>query len=71
MPLTLKQLSEEYENCIVVQKQVIESYNLKLKKARAQSNFREIKKIHTMLRILYDEKSELEEKAYLLKKHLS
>lgn len=66
---SLKELSNEYEHSIVVQREVIESYRARLKVARDNSNFKEIKRLNTMLRILYEEKSELEERAHQLKQY--
>lgn len=66
---SLKELSNEYEDSIIVQLEVIESYRARLKVARDKANFKEIKRLNTMLRILYEEKSELEERAYQLKQY--
>lgn len=71
MNLSLQELGNEYEKSIEVQKKVIENTRKKLTDARKTGNFREIKRLNTVLQILYDEKSELEEKAHKLKKYYS
>lgn len=71
MNLSLQELGNEYEKSIEVQKKVIKSTREKLNEARRTANFREIKRLNTLLQILYDEKSELEENAHKLKKYYS
>lgn len=71
MQITMKELSAQYEESINVQKEVIDSYRQRLKTAREKANFKEIKRLNTTLRVLYEEKSELEERAHGLKKYLS
>lgn len=69
MNLSLQELGNEYEKSIEVQKKIIENAREKLHKARKAGNFREMKRLNTVLKILYDEKSELEEKAHKLKNY--
>lgn len=71
MNLSLKELGKEYERSIVIQKKVIEENREKLKKARQTGDFNEMKRLCSLLRVLYDEKSELEEKANQLRNYYS
>ncbi|MCM1485690.1 MAG: hypothetical protein NC122_05740 [Faecalibacterium sp.] len=68
---TLEELSREYERSIDVQSQVIKGNLDKLKKARKAMNFKEIKRLNSILCILYEEKSELEERAHQLKEYIN
>ncbi|MCM1545184.1 MAG: hypothetical protein NC110_07795 [Ruminococcus sp.] len=68
---TLEELSRDYEKSISVQTRVIQGNLDKLKKARASSNFKEIKRLNSLLCVLYEEKSELEERAHELKEYIS
>lgn len=63
------ELRETYEDCIAVQKRVIASNRLKLTKAEKELNFSEIRRLRYLLNILYDEKSELEERCNELKEY--
>lgn len=69
MNLSLKELGQEYERSIVIQQNVIEENRKKLHKARLTGNFTEMKRLNCLLRVLYEEKSELEEKANQLKSY--
>lgn len=60
---TFEELYEEYGNSIAVQKRVIQRYLKQLASARKTSNFKEIKRLNSLLCVLYEEKSELEERA--------
>ncbi|MBR5437647.1 MAG: hypothetical protein IKV21_01890 [Clostridia bacterium] len=71
MNLTLEQLGEEYEHSIKIQKDVIRANRKKLLQAQKDGNYREMKRLSTLLQVLYDEKSELEEKANKLKHYYS
>ncbi len=71
MNLSLQELGNEYEKSIEIQKQVIENTRKKLTHARKSADFREIKRLNTVLQVLYEEKSELEEKAHRLRKYYS
>ena len=67
---SFNELFDEYERSIVCQKNVISRYREKLKKAHKERNFKEIKRLNSLLRILYEEKSELEERAIGLKDYI-
>ncbi len=63
------ELRETYEECIAVQKRVIAGNRQKLMKAEKELNFSEIRRLRYLLNILYDEKSELEERCRELKEY--
>ncbi len=63
------ELWDTYEDCIAVQKQVIACNRQKLMKAEKELNFSEIRRLRYLLNILYDEKSELEERCRELKEY--
>ncbi len=71
MPTSLKQLGEEYEKSIQIQTQVIKKNREKLNQARKCYNFKEIKRLNTLLKLLYEEKWEMEEKVVLIRKYYS
>ncbi len=68
---TLYELSQQYENSIAVQRDIIKKNRERLLTARRKSNFKEIQRLNKLLKTLYEEKWELEEKALALRKHLS
>lgn len=68
---TLEQLCSEYEASIKVQKEVIKKNREKLLQAQKRHNFKEVQRLNTLLRVLYEEKWELEEKAVEMRKYLS
>lgn len=68
---TFEELSREYEKSIVIQTKVIQGNLDKLKNARKSLNFKEIKRLNSLLCVLYEEKSELEERAHQLKEYIS
>lgn len=63
MSLSLQELGKEYDESIKIQSAVIEKYRIRLNEARKNYNLREISRLNRLLKILYDEKSELEERA--------
>ena len=67
MDSDLYQLGLEYEKSIKIQSEVIEKYRIKLTEARRAYNFREVSRLNRLLKVLYDEKSELEELSNSLK----
>lgn len=68
---TFEELYEEYGKSIAVQKRVIERYREQLFAARKKSNFKEIKRLNSLLCVLYEEKSELEERARGISDYIS
>ena len=71
MNTTLKDLAREYDHSIKIQKEVIEINRQKLKNARMKGNYNEVKRLTSLLHILYDEKCELENKANRLRNYYS
>ncbi len=71
MNSTLENLCTEYEASIKVQKEIIRKNRERLLQAQKKHNFKEIKRLNTLLKVLYEEKWELEEKAVEIKKYLS
>lgn len=67
----MEELYKIYEDSVTVQEQVINATNKKLKKARDAHNISEIKRLNTLLRVLYEEKWELEEKRRQLKSYIT
>lgn len=65
------ELYEEYNRSIAVQKTVIGNYRKKLSDATKKSNFGEVKRLNGILCVLYEEKSELEERAAEIEKYIS
>ena len=68
---TFEQLGREYEESIILQKEIIKKNRDRLNVARKRFNYNEIKRLNTLLKILYEEKWELEEKAAAIRKYLS
>ncbi len=71
MNSTLKDLGLEYENSIRIQTEIIKKNRERLMQARKSHNCKEIKRLNTLLKTLYEEKWELEEKAVEIRKLLS
>lgn len=71
MPNTLRDLGNTYETCIAVQQQVIDNYRKKLNEARKNYNWKEVQRLNSLLRVLYDEKVELERVAHDIDKYYS
>ena len=63
MNTTLEDLAKEYEYSIKIQQKAIDASRKKLLLAQRKGSINEIKRLTTLLRVLYDEKSELEERA--------
>lgn len=61
----------EYENAIDIQKNIINKRKEDLKKAREKGNFKEVKRLNSLIVLLYQEKSELEERAKGLREYIS
>ena len=71
MTNTLRDLGNTYEDCIIVQRRVIDSYRKKLNEARKNYNWKEVQRLNALLRVLYDEKIELERAAHDIDKYYS
>lgn len=59
---SMSELYEEYKFAIEVQNGVIEDYKKALKQARSDGNYRDVKHLCSLLRVLYMEKGELIER---------
>ncbi len=68
---SFSELYDEYNRSIAHQKAVIGSYREKLLLASEKANIKEIKRLNGILYILYEEKSELEERATQIGKYIS
>lgn len=60
----------EYQRSVEVQKCVIGRYRLELLKATKKSNMNEVKRLNSILCVLYEEKRELEERTAEIGKYL-
>jgi hypothetical protein len=60
----------QYEHCIAVQKRVIDRNRRRLWQALHAANAGEVQRLNKVLRVLYEEKSELEERAQGLREYL-
>lgn len=69
--MSLEQLYEQYEAAIVKQKNTIEENRLLLKKARGAKNLGEIARLNRYLKVLYEEKLELESHAVSIREYLN
>lgn len=67
MSLSLQELGREYEQAIIIQQKVIDENRKKLLQAQKSGNFNEIKRLSSLLKLLYDEKYELQDKAHKLR----
>ncbi len=63
MNSTIGALYRQYQHCIDVQKRVIALNRTRLRRAIDARNQAEVQRLNRVLRILYEEKSELEERA--------
>ena len=67
----MEELYKTYNDSVTIQILVIAATREKLKKAKNSHNISEIKRLEALLKVLYDEKAELEEKRRLIKEYLS
>ncbi len=67
----MEQLYIEYEKSIALQTDVIEKNRQRLLCARNKHNIKEVKRLNSLLRVLYEEKWELEEKIREIRKYIS
>lgn len=66
----MKELYNEYEKSLDIQKKVIKINLIRLKQAQTDCNYREVRRLRSVLRLLYEEKNELEEKSNQLKGYI-
>lgn len=71
MKTTYEDLYGEYKRAIGVQNKIIKKNTTLLSSARRNCDFKEIKRLNSILLMLYEERSELEERAEGLKRYLS
>ncbi len=71
MNRTLEDLAKEYDRSVIIQKQVIEINRKRLTQARRKGNYNEVRRLSELLHVLYEEKSEMEEKANRLRNYYS
>ncbi len=70
MNQTLEELEKEYIRALELQQELIEEYREKLKAARSRCSCNEIKRLNSHLRLLYEEKYELEDSIHIIKGYL-
>lgn len=71
MFISYENMYGEYENAINIQKEVIDKRREELKTARKTGDFKEVKRLSSLLLVLCQEKSELEERARGLREYIS
>ncbi|MGN0446952.1 MAG: hypothetical protein ACI4GC_00220 [Acutalibacteraceae bacterium] len=69
MKLSIEELGKQYEQCITVQNEIIAKNRQRLNEATKRNSFNETKRLNTLLKVLYDEKWELEEKLRGIKQY--
>lgn len=69
MKLSIEELGKQYEQCITVQNEIIAKNRQRLNEAAKRNSFNETKRLNTLLKVLYDEKWELEEKLRGIKQY--
>lgn len=67
---TFDELYSEYQKSIEIQKGVIGRYRLAIMKANKKSNMGEVERLNRILCVLYEEKSELEERTAEMRNYL-
>ena len=60
----MEQLLAEYQNSIIIQTDVISRYRDRLNDAKNRHNFKEARRLNSLLFILYEEKRELEQQLF-------
>lgn len=70
MFVSYEKMYGEYQSAISLQEQIIKKRRDELNNARKNGNYKEIKKLNTLLLVLYQEKSELEERARGLREYI-
>lgn len=61
----------QYTNALELHKKVIEKKRKQLNQARRKADYAEVKRLNSLLNLLYQEKCELEESTNGLKKYLN
>ena len=69
MRSSLEELYKEYENSIVKQKNLIEEKRQKLNEAQRKHNHSEVARLNRLLRVLYEEKLEMEGHAVSIREY--
>lgn len=67
----MEELYKIYDDSVTIQKKAIQAANSRLKAAKQTNNISEIKRLSSLLMLLYQEKWELEEKRREIKKYLT
>ena len=71
MNILYENLFDEYQNAIDIQNNIIKKNSRKLKSARTRNDFKEIKRLNSLLLVLYEERSELMERADGLRQYIN
>lgn len=71
MNVNYEKIYLQYNEAIEIQKNVIKRKRELLNKAKKESNYAEVKRLNSLLLLLYEEKSELEERADGLRDYIS
>ena len=66
----MEQLYKEYENSVAVQSGIIEVNRIRLAAAKKSHDFKEVHRLNSLLKVLYEEKWELEERKREIRKYL-
>ena len=70
MRTSLEELYTQYEHSIAKQKSTIEENRRKLKEAHLRHNLGEVARLNKLLRLLYEEKLEMEGAAISIREYL-
>ena len=71
MRTSLEELHAQYERSIAIQKKTIEENRQKLKLAQQRHNLGEVARLNKLLRLLYEEKLEMEGAAISIREYFS
>lgn len=71
MSVNYEKIYLQYNEAIEIQKDVIKRKRELLNKAKKEANYAEVKRLNSLLLLLYEEKSELEERADGLRDYIS
>lgn len=67
----MSELYKEHKTAVEIQNNTIKVYKNLLTQARSKGCYRDVKHLHSILRVLYAEKSELIERCEGLRKYVS